>query len=125
LIDLVDQYVAEGSIAEHGEENLGPSSGEAEQGMGAPSRSPPPNVMSIGDQGKSAARLVQQRLNAVVETRIAETLAQLLPRGVDANEVCDNMTLLTHAIDAEGRDGTLQSGEPLTAYRRCGPGLRR
>ncbi|WP_189265428.1 ankyrin repeat domain-containing protein [Streptomyces fuscichromogenes] len=48
-----------------------------------------------------------------VEDEDAETLAQLLARGVDPDEVCDNMTLLTHAIDMEG-DGALQSGNPLT-----------
>ncbi|MDF3143042.1 MULTISPECIES: ankyrin repeat domain-containing protein [unclassified Streptomyces] len=45
----------------------------------------------------------------------AETLAQLLAEGVDPDEVCDNMTLLTHAIDAEC-DGALQSGGPLTVH---------
>lgn len=50
-----------------------------------------------------------------VENEDAETLAQLLAEGVDPDEVCDNMTLLTHAIDAEG-DGALQSGSPLTVH---------
>ncbi|MGH4035309.1 ankyrin repeat domain-containing protein [Actinomycetota bacterium Odt1-20B] len=50
-----------------------------------------------------------------VENEDAETLAQLLAQGVDSDEVCDNMTLLTHAIDAEG-DGALQSGNPLTVH---------
>lgn len=43
-----------------------------------------------------------------VENEDAETLAQLLAQGVDPDEVCHDMTLLTHAIDAEG-DGALQS----------------
>ncbi|MEV5009119.1 ankyrin repeat domain-containing protein [Streptomyces sp. NPDC093064] len=50
-----------------------------------------------------------------VENEDAETLAQLLAQGVDPDEVCGNMTLLTHAIDAEG-DGALQSGGPLTVH---------
>lgn len=50
-----------------------------------------------------------------VEDEDAEALAQLLARGIDPDEVCGNMTLLTHAIDAEG-DGALQSGCPLTAH---------
>ncbi|MFJ8636681.1 ankyrin repeat domain-containing protein [Streptomyces sp. NPDC093568] len=50
-----------------------------------------------------------------VENEDAETLAQLLADGVSPDEVCDNMTLLTHAIDAEG-DGALQSGRPLTVH---------
>ncbi|WP_225080138.1 ankyrin repeat domain-containing protein [Streptomyces sp. CoT10] len=50
-----------------------------------------------------------------VENEDAETLAQLLARGVDPDEVCGNMTLLTHAIDAEG-DGALQTGGPLTVH---------
>ncbi|MFI9605555.1 ankyrin repeat domain-containing protein [Streptomyces sp. NPDC052043] len=50
-----------------------------------------------------------------VENEDAETLAQLLAKGVDPDEVCGNMTLLTHAIDAEG-DGALQSGSPLTVH---------
>ncbi|MBL1083633.1 ankyrin repeat domain-containing protein [Streptomyces actinomycinicus] len=45
----------------------------------------------------------------------AQTLAQLLAEGVDPDEVCHNMTLLTHSIDAEG-DGALQSGSPLTVH---------
>jgi ankyrin repeat protein len=72
------------------------------------------------------AGLVQQRLNAAVENtwtpahqavenEDAETLAQLLAKGADPDEVCDNMTLLTHAVDAEG-DGALQSGGPLTVH---------
>jgi uncharacterized protein len=72
------------------------------------------------------AGLVQQRLNAAVENtwtpahqavenEDAEILAQLLAKGADPDEVCDNMTLLTHAIDAEG-DGALQSGGPLTVH---------
>ncbi|MFB7733465.1 ankyrin repeat domain-containing protein [Streptomyces sp. NPDC056112] len=50
-----------------------------------------------------------------MENEDAETLAQLLARGVDPDEVCGNMTLLTHAIDAEG-DGALQTGGPLTVH---------
>ncbi|MEU3298590.1 ankyrin repeat domain-containing protein [Streptomyces sp. NPDC006678] len=50
-----------------------------------------------------------------VENTDAETLAQLLAKGVDPDEVCHNMTLLIHAIDAEG-DGALQSGGPLTVH---------
>ncbi|MGA5078851.1 ankyrin repeat domain-containing protein [Streptomyces griseoincarnatus] len=42
-------------------------------------------------------------------------MAQLLANGGDPDEVCGNMTLLTHAIDAEG-DGALQSGSPLTVH---------
>ncbi|MFF7128080.1 ankyrin repeat domain-containing protein [Streptomyces sp. NPDC008240] len=49
------------------------------------------------------------------ESEDAETLAQLLAKGVHPDEVCHNMTLLTHAIDAEG-DGALQSGRPLTVH---------
>lgn len=50
-----------------------------------------------------------------VEHEDAETLARLLASGSDPNEVVSNMTLLTHAIDAEG-DGSLQSGRPLTVH---------
>jgi ankyrin repeat protein len=50
-----------------------------------------------------------------VEQEDAETLAQLLADGADPNEVFANMTLLTHAIDAEG-DGALQSGRPPTVH---------
>ncbi|WP_329344589.1 ankyrin repeat domain-containing protein [Streptomyces sp. NBC_00663] len=50
-----------------------------------------------------------------VEDEDAEALAQLLAKGVDPDEVCGSMTLLTHAIDAEG-DGALQSGCPLTVH---------
>lgn len=50
-----------------------------------------------------------------VEHEDAETLARLLADGADPNEVFDNMTLLTHAIDVEG-DGSLQSGQPLTVH---------
>ncbi len=66
------------------------------------------------------------RLNAVmsdywtpahqaVEQEDAEALARLLAAGSDPDEVCGNMTLLTHAIDVEG-DGSLQSGQPLTVH---------
>ncbi|MFF1847988.1 ankyrin repeat domain-containing protein [Streptomyces sp. NPDC058217] len=50
-----------------------------------------------------------------VENEDAETLAQLLDAGTDPNEVEDGMTLLTHAIDAEG-DGAMQQEEPLTVH---------
>lgn len=50
-----------------------------------------------------------------VEHEDAETLARLLAGGADPNEVSGNMTLLTHAIDAEG-DGAAQTGEPLTVH---------
>jgi ankyrin repeat protein len=50
-----------------------------------------------------------------VESEEAETLAQLLAKGVDPNEVCHDMTLLAHAIDAEG-DGAWQSGRPLIVH---------
>ncbi|MET9047042.1 MULTISPECIES: ankyrin repeat domain-containing protein [unclassified Streptomyces] len=50
-----------------------------------------------------------------VEHEDAETLARLLADGADPNEVFGNMTLLTHAIDAEA-DGALQTGEPLTVH---------
>ncbi|MFI1206431.1 ankyrin repeat domain-containing protein [Streptomyces sp. NPDC020802] len=50
-----------------------------------------------------------------VEHDNAEILARLLADGTHPDEVFSNMTLLTHAIDAEG-DGSLQSGEPLTIH---------
>ncbi len=50
-----------------------------------------------------------------VEHEDAETLARLLAHGTDPDEAFSNMTLLTHAIDAEG-DGSLQSGQPLTVH---------
>ncbi|MGQ4344091.1 ankyrin repeat domain-containing protein [Streptomyces sp. SAS_275] len=50
-----------------------------------------------------------------VEHDDAEALARLLADGADSDEVFSNMTLLTHAIDAEG-DGSLQTGEPLTVH---------
>ncbi len=50
-----------------------------------------------------------------VEHEDAETLARLLADGSDPDEIFGNMTLLTHAIDAEG-DGSLQSGQPLTVH---------
>lgn len=69
---------------------------------------------------------MRRRLNATVENtwtpahqavenEDAEILAQLLAVGVDPDEVCDNMTLLTHAIDVEG-DGAVQSGGSLTVH---------
>ncbi|MFE9813175.1 ankyrin repeat domain-containing protein [Streptomyces sp. NPDC005548] len=53
--------------------------------------------------------------HCAVENEDAQVLAQLLADGVDPDEVCHNMTLLTHAIDAEG-DGALQSRSPLTVH---------
>ncbi|MFD8150665.1 ankyrin repeat domain-containing protein [Streptomyces sp. NPDC001046] len=50
-----------------------------------------------------------------VEQEDAEALARLLAGGSDPDEVFSNMTLLTHAIDAEG-DGALQSEQPLTVH---------
>ncbi|MFF2101213.1 ankyrin repeat domain-containing protein [Streptomyces sp. NPDC058202] len=50
-----------------------------------------------------------------VEHDDAETLARRLANGADPDEVFSDLTLLTHAIDAEG-DGSLQSGEPLTVH---------
>ncbi len=50
-----------------------------------------------------------------VEHEDAETLARLLAAGGNPDEVSGEMTLLTHAIDAEG-DGALQTGEPLTVH---------
>ncbi|GGQ20713.1 ankyrin repeat domain-containing protein [Streptomyces roseolilacinus] len=53
--------------------------------------------------------------HAAVENEDAELLARLLSQGADPNETCQGMTLLTHAIDAEG-DGAVQSGHPLTVH---------
>lgn len=50
-----------------------------------------------------------------VEHEDAEGLARLLAGGADPDEVQMGMTLLTHAIDAEG-DGALQGGLPLTVH---------
>ncbi|WP_312870224.1 ankyrin repeat domain-containing protein [Streptomyces himalayensis] len=50
-----------------------------------------------------------------VEHEDAETLAQLLDAGADPNEVEGGLTLLTHAIDAEG-DGAMQTETPLTVH---------
>ncbi|MFF9780150.1 ankyrin repeat domain-containing protein [Streptomyces sp. NPDC013978] len=50
-----------------------------------------------------------------VEQEDAEALARLLAAGSDPDEVCGNVTLLTHAIDVEG-DGALQSGQALTVH---------
>ncbi|MDG4857136.1 ankyrin repeat domain-containing protein [Streptomyces sp. T-3] len=50
-----------------------------------------------------------------VEQEDAESLARLLAAGADPDEVFSNVTLLTHAIDAEG-DGSVQSGQPLTVH---------
>ncbi|MFD5309014.1 ankyrin repeat domain-containing protein [Streptomyces sp. WAC8370] len=41
-----------------------------------------------------------------------EALSMPLDSGADPNEVCFELTLLTHAIDLEG-DSHLQSGHPL------------
>ncbi|WP_435808901.1 hypothetical protein [Streptomyces massasporeus] len=49
------------------------------------------------------------------EDEDAAALAQLLAKGVDPDGVCGNMTVLMHAIDAEG-DGAFQSGGPLTVH---------
>jgi ankyrin repeat protein len=43
------------------------------------------------------------------------TPARLLAAGSDPDEVFVDMTLLTHAIDAEG-DGAAQTGEPLSVH---------
>lgn len=53
--------------------------------------------------------------HSAVEHEDAEALARLLAAGTDPDEVQNNMTLLTHALDAEG-DGALQSGRPLTVH---------
>ncbi|MGW3742806.1 ankyrin repeat domain-containing protein [Streptomyces sp. NPDC005146] len=58
---------------------------------------------------------VRSPAHHAVEHEDAETLAQLLDAGADPNEVEDGMTLLTHAIDAEG-DGAMQQEEPLTVH---------
>ncbi|MEU6557267.1 ankyrin repeat domain-containing protein [Streptomyces sp. NPDC046915] len=50
-----------------------------------------------------------------VENGEGETLAQLLAKEANLDEICGNITLLTHAIDVEG-DGALQSGGPLTVH---------
>ncbi|MFB9926090.1 ankyrin repeat domain-containing protein [Amycolatopsis halotolerans] len=54
-----------------------------------------------------------------VEMSDLPALRDLLDKGVDVNEECNGMTLLHHAIDAEG-DGHVQTGNPLhvdvTAY---------
>ncbi|MEU2179690.1 ankyrin repeat domain-containing protein [Streptomyces thermolilacinus] len=53
--------------------------------------------------------------HAAVEQEDAGTLARLLADGVDPDEECGGLTLLTHAIDAEG-DGARQSRTPLTVH---------
>ncbi|MFD7756930.1 MULTISPECIES: ankyrin repeat domain-containing protein [unclassified Streptomyces] len=58
---------------------------------------------------------VRSPAHHAVEHEDAETLAQLLDAGADPNEVDGGMTLLTHAIDAEG-DGAQQQREPLTVH---------
>ncbi|MFJ3718058.1 ankyrin repeat domain-containing protein [Streptomyces sp. NPDC090057] len=50
-----------------------------------------------------------------VENEDAQILARLLAEGVDPDEACGDMTLLTHAVDAEG-DGGLQGGSPPTVH---------
>lgn len=50
-----------------------------------------------------------------VEHEDAKALARLLADGSDPDEIFSNMTLLTHAIDAEG-DGFVQSGQALTVH---------
>ncbi|CAM3998239.1 ankyrin repeat domain-containing protein [Nocardiopsis gilva] len=50
-----------------------------------------------------------------VEHEDTETLARLLADGADPDEVFEDMTLLTHAIDTEG-DGAMQTREPLTVH---------
>ncbi|GAA1940710.1 ankyrin repeat domain-containing protein [Kitasatospora viridis] len=50
-----------------------------------------------------------------VEREDAEALARLLAACGNPDEVFGEMTLLTHAIDAEG-DGALQAGKPLTVH---------
>ncbi|MEV6781044.1 ankyrin repeat domain-containing protein [Streptomyces sp. NPDC051098] len=50
-----------------------------------------------------------------VELEDTETLARLLADGGDPDEVFSTMTLLTHALDAEG-DGALQRGKPPTVH---------
>ncbi|MFE5912649.1 ankyrin repeat domain-containing protein [Streptomyces wedmorensis] len=47
-----------------------------------------------------------------VESSDHATLTRLLDEGADVNEVCCEMTLLTHAIELEG-DSALQSGQPI------------
>jgi len=85
-----------------------------------------PAVTLCGGQrsGRAVAEAVPWRLNAAVantwtpahqavEDEDSEAPAHLLAEGVDPDEVCDSLTLLTRAIDSEG-DGALQSGSPLT-----------
>ena len=50
-----------------------------------------------------------------VEHEDAVALARLLAAGADPDEVFDDMTLLTHAIDTEA-DRAAQTGEPLTVH---------
>ncbi|MGW6489326.1 ankyrin repeat domain-containing protein [Streptomyces sp. NPDC055056] len=50
-----------------------------------------------------------------VENEDVDLLAQLLAEGLDPDEVCHDMTLLTHAVDVEG-DGALQQGTPMTVH---------
>lgn len=50
-----------------------------------------------------------------VENGDAEALARLLAEGDDPDEVFGALTLLTHAIDAEG-DAALQTGRPLSVH---------
>ncbi|WAU86402.1 ankyrin repeat domain-containing protein [Streptomyces sp. Qhu-G9] len=50
-----------------------------------------------------------------VEDEDAEALALIVANGVDPDEVCHSMTLLTHAVDVEG-DGALHNGSPLSVH---------
>lgn len=80
----------------------------------------------VNGRRDGVAGVLRGRLNVVVsdywtpahqavEQEDAEALARLLAAGADPDEVFSNMTLLTHAIDAEG-DRSLQSGQPLTVH---------
>lgn len=53
--------------------------------------------------------------HGAVEHEDVATLARMLAAGTDPNEMGAGMTLLTHAIDAEG-DGAFQTGEPLNVH---------
>ncbi|GGW96630.1 hypothetical protein GCM10010297_18140 [Streptomyces malachitofuscus] len=58
-----------------------------------------------------------------VEINEYETLSMLLDSGADPDEVCFELTLLTHAIDSEG-DSHLQSGPPAHGQHGNPAGLR-
>lgn len=51
-------------------------------------------------------------VHRAVEMGEYETLTAFLDAGADPDEMCFGLTLLTHALDAEG-DSHLQSGYPL------------